>query len=174
MQLLIQQYNIPWLQCHDWIFPLANYTGLKILLNFFPGVVFSTPRDLLISFRILSFLTPWLSDLINHGYCYVPLPWLDSAWAGARFLVGQILASCIKSACWLQCADKRPWWLFDVQKKMVHTTEFCQNYITRIPWHVWLFWPETYLRDDLGVILLAKDDSQHIKVLQELPYIPEF
>ena len=58
----------------------------------------------------------------------------------------------------------------DVQKT-VHTAEFYKDEITRIPQYAWLFWPNTYLIDDLRAILLATDNSQHTRVLQELQYM---
>ena len=60
----------PWCtSSHSRIFHLANYTGLKILLTFFPSVVFGTPRDILTSFGIqyldsLIFWPPLLRTLL--------------------------------------------------------------------------------------------------------------
>ena len=53
--LLCIQIITPWCtSLHNQIFPLANYPGLKILLIFFPSVVFNIPRDLLAFFWIQS------------------------------------------------------------------------------------------------------------------------
>ena len=116
----------------------------------------------------------WFSYLHDYGHGYVLLPRLDLAWAGAWFLVGEVLASHMWSACWLQRADKQPWWFSDEQRDILHTAESYQDYIMRIPQCAWLFQPEMYARDDLGAILPAKDDSWHTRVLYKLRYMSAF
>ena len=117
---------------------------------------------------------PWFSNFHYHGHSYVCLPWLDSAWARVWFLVGEVLALCTWSAYWLQRADKRLWWLLDVQSKIFSTTRSHQDHTMRISRCMWPFQPDTNTRDDLGAIPLAKDNSQHTRVLQELWYMSEF
>ena len=114
---------------------------------------------------------PWLPHLHDHGHCYVQLPRLDSAGAGAHFFIGEVLAPCAQSARWLQCADKRLRRLPDVQRKIVCTIKPYKGNIMRVSWCTWLFWPNTHVIDDLGTILLATDNSQHTRVLQELRYM---
>ena len=46
-----------------------------------------------------------------------------------------------------------------------------KNNVMRISWCAWLFQPNTYAIDDLREILLATDNSQYTKVLQELWYM---
>ena len=117
---------------------------------------------------------PWLSLLHDHGHCYVQLPRSDTARAGARFFIGEVLALCIQSAHWLQCANKWLRRLPDVQRRIVCTAEFYEDDITRISRHVWSFWPNTHVIGDLRAILLATDDSWHMRVLQELQYVSMF
>ena len=117
---------------------------------------------------------PWFSHLYDHGHGYIRLPWLDLARARAWFLVGELLALYMWPAYWLKYANKRPLWLPDVQRKNVPTMESYQDCITRIPWSARSFWPDTYARDDLKALLLAHNDSQHMRVLKKLRYISAF
>ena len=144
--LCIGPLPIDVLLCTTKSFYLANYAGLKILLIFFHGIVFSTLMDPQTSFWMQSMM-PWFPYLHDHRHCYVQLPRLDSAQAGAQFLVGEVLVSCTWSACWLQCADKWPWWLPDIQRKILHTTESYKDDITRILWCTWSFWPDTHMQE---------------------------
>ena len=54
---------------------------------------------------------------------------------------------------------------------IVCTAESQKDDIMRISRCVWSFWPNTHVIDDLGAILLATDDSQYMRVLQELQYM---
>ena len=114
---------------------------------------------------------PWLPHLHDYGHCYVRLPQLDSAQAGAQFFIGEVLAPRARSVCRLKCADKRPRLLPDIQRKTVPTAESYKDDIMKTSWCTWSFWSNTHVIDDLGAILLATDDSQYMRILQELWYV---
>ena len=52
--------------------------------------------------------------------------------------------------------------------------EFYQDNIMRISQYALSFWSDMYARDDFGAILLAQDNSQHMRVLQKLRYMSAF
>ena len=103
---------------HNWIFSLANYDELRILLILFYSVVSYTPRDLLISFQMQSlktliFLPSWLwtllcmTSLTRFGLSRSTI--LSWGGTGITFTV-----SMLTTMCW-QTALVTPW----------HTEENC-------------------------------------------------